>query len=707
MAIGTSGYIEPIHLRQKPTKPNEGLHAARMVGAVSSLVGTTAKLYDQFKQPEIQQESGDVLNGLKLTLSNNTAGKSVEAQKSFIDGTLADAVRQINTNTNLSDLTKKAATNWFNSVDLTVSHQQAIVNQERAISKAASAFVNNMRALPGGVLPTADYNTTVQHMANKLGIEPKKFGQTALSYYATSIIGEIPNRAVDSSTYNTTQKQIESMLGYLSQNKQGLGTNNPEDQDFVNKIYTSIDNALGSYKKKIVQSYEDTILGELANPEQITTLSTYKDAVKGLQVIGEHSMAARYEARVKSALSSLVKDQTIKASPFMDTSTHVPTTTPGYNDIMKAKYPLVAADIDNAMRNKDWSKLTDIGYASSPKHIKKLGEDYTNRINNIQNVEQLNAIVGTFREMPAEARNLIFPREAVQKAFTLDVLKKYFDTTEGVQLSIPQVKERIAKAKDSPYTFNSSSSADKQTALSETIINASAEAQYMFTNGADTIYQITGSDNAYQSFAQDLKDMFPKQTKGRYTLEGMSENTTSDKLTQALYTMSKRKGYDLNKLENVTFKKIGDMYQVYAGDHNTLVTSISDEVVYKGKDTTLTKLNNTWMNEEEEVGIVEDVAGAVSNIFKDDKIEVTIPASVIGQIPKDPTNMDMYNLAVEYGNNLNNKPTEAELMFMAKEWWDIHNRVQKEKQVSESTAAENLPGQQSNYRYNGTNLMIK
>jgi hypothetical protein len=55
MAIGTSGYIEAVHLQQAPLKPDSGLKAAKMFQAVGQLVGASANLYDMYNKPTNEQ----------------------------------------------------------------------------------------------------------------------------------------------------------------------------------------------------------------------------------------------------------------------------------------------------------------------------------------------------------------------------------------------------------------------------------------------------------------------------------------------------------------------------------------------------------------------------------------------------------------------------------------------------------------------------
>jgi hypothetical protein len=55
MAIGTSGYIEAVHLQQAPLKPDSSLKAAKMFQAVGNLVGASANLYDELNAPTNEQ----------------------------------------------------------------------------------------------------------------------------------------------------------------------------------------------------------------------------------------------------------------------------------------------------------------------------------------------------------------------------------------------------------------------------------------------------------------------------------------------------------------------------------------------------------------------------------------------------------------------------------------------------------------------------
>lgn len=93
MAIGTSGYIESVHLQQAPLKPSSGLAAARMIGAVSGLVQAGANAYNTFTAP-----TNEELTNYRQTI--DTGLNEINSLEWYDETAKAEAVSTFHNNIN-------------------------------------------------------------------------------------------------------------------------------------------------------------------------------------------------------------------------------------------------------------------------------------------------------------------------------------------------------------------------------------------------------------------------------------------------------------------------------------------------------------------------------------------------------------------------------------------------------------------------------
>ena len=86
MAIGTSGYIEAVHLQQAPLKPDSAAQAAKMLQSVANLASAGFKLYNELNAPtaedltNLSQAFDEGIGALSVEYANDPDGMKLAVQ---------------------------------------------------------------------------------------------------------------------------------------------------------------------------------------------------------------------------------------------------------------------------------------------------------------------------------------------------------------------------------------------------------------------------------------------------------------------------------------------------------------------------------------------------------------------------------------------------------------------------------------------------
>ena len=153
MAIGTSGYIEAVHLQQAPLKPDSGLKAAKMLAAIGNLAGASMDLYKVYNTPTNEQ-----LVDLRQTFDagiNEITGLGEDAD--YTSQAISDWENNFNTHLDSLGFQYKEqmqshlynATKPFYDAPATLQQNLAIQQDNLAIDQLMQDAINTVNATGG------------------------------------------------------------------------------------------------------------------------------------------------------------------------------------------------------------------------------------------------------------------------------------------------------------------------------------------------------------------------------------------------------------------------------------------------------------------------------------------------------------------------------------------------------------------------------
>lgn len=457
MATGTSGYIESIHTRPEPMKPNSTLSNLRIVGAFANLAGAGVGMYNGMAKNDFntfKKEYDTSVEGIKQTYSDpiQQQQKITEFDKAYQSTRLNDAMPE----------TQKLFADAFDTNALKLSSLVSGQRKAKQIADTSSYLVDSyLQAKKDGAnIKIDDFIKNAYDFESNSGATYTlpELGESTVSKLVLKSASTVKDKALTPTVeaFNAKVRQTEVLLNDLATSPVFGDDNSSILAATRNKdLRATLSSSIKLRETELVEENTkvlDGIAGEMASGNFKNTVDT-KKAIESLYKLGKSTIANQYsktfeEARIAGDITKRLEAGEIVPAELINNS--------------KYKGKLESVILNKAARAMATGNVKTLGtyFEKYPTILKKFADEGNTRITS-GSVTEFMQRASIVEQVPAALYNKMVSNES---KLLIDLLPNMIQE-EGV--TIQQALQGDEKAL---AVFN-----DKRTSLLSTMSKGSGE----------------------------------------------------------------------------------------------------------------------------------------------------------------------------------------------------------------------------------------